>query len=194
MKTKDLRIMTSIALGTATLTVLAFWPSALEAGNEANVLAAKIAQPKLVANGVELTLAAAEGRALQAGEEPTLELKAVNTTAEPVSLTVRLSMSSSSPQDLLSRRPRMPSILWEQPQAITLIGHETKVIKVPVGVKLPANQMMAVSMQQAENIGNDVQANRAAPSLPRRALTPQVGMVAMTFSTAKPAAQPAPSK
>ena len=195
MKTKDLMTMATVALGTATLTVMTFWSGPLEAGLEGDALAAKIAKPKLVSHGVELTLTAAEGRIFKAGDEPAFALTAVNTTGEPAAVTVRLAMTASSPADAMSRVPRMPTALWQQHQSLTLKPNETKTIVIPVPTKLPANSTMAVSLQESDPLQAKV---GAASSGIRPALqfgpSPQAGIVAMNFSTAAPVTQTVSAK
>ena len=78
MKTKDILTIATTALGTATLTV-AFLASPTTSGTDANSQAVTIAKPKLVANGIEMMLSAAEGRQFKAGDQPAFELCAVNT-------------------------------------------------------------------------------------------------------------------
>lgn len=195
MKTKDLMTMATVALGTATLTVMTFWSGPLEAGLEGDALAAKIAKPKLVSHGVELTLAAAEGRIFKAGDEPAFALTAVNTTGEPAAVTVRLAMTASSLADAMSRVPRMPTALWQQPQSLTLKPHETKTVVIPVQTKLPVSSMIAVSLQESNPLSGKV---GAASSGIRPALqfgpSPQAGIVALNFSTIVAVAQTAAAK
>ena len=57
MKTKDILTITTAALGTATLTVAAFWAGPTDAGHDADAPPAKIAKPRLISHGVEMALA-----------------------------------------------------------------------------------------------------------------------------------------
>ena len=120
MKTKDILTITTVALGTATLTVAAFWAGPIDAGSDADAPPAKIAKSRLVSHGVELTLASAGGRAFKAGDQPEFELTALNTTNQPASVSVCVTMTASSPTDALSRVIRLPSVLWQQEQVVTL--------------------------------------------------------------------------
>jgi hypothetical protein len=97
MKTKDILTITTVALGTATLTVAAFWAGPIEAGGDADAASAKIAKPQLVSHGVEMTLAATGGRVFKAGDQPEFELTALNTTNQPASVSVCVTMTASSP-------------------------------------------------------------------------------------------------
>jgi hypothetical protein len=61
MKTKDLLTITSVAVGTAALTVAAFWAGPIGAGGDGDE-PNKVPQPRLVSHGAELTLTAKDGR------------------------------------------------------------------------------------------------------------------------------------
>jgi hypothetical protein len=184
MKTKDLITIATTALGTTTLTATLFWPGPLEAGLEAESLAAKIAKPKLVVQGVEMTFAAADGCDLKAGVEPRFELSAVNTTCGPATVTVRLAMTTSSPADALSRLPRRPSVLWQQHQCLTLKPNETKTVTILTQRKLPPNTMVALSLAESDPL-QPQEATGGLDPLPKlqSAVSSRPEVVAMTFST-----------
>ncbi len=186
MKTNDLVTISSVALCTATLTVLTFWSGSLDAGNEGAVLTPKIVQPKLVAQGVELTLTAAEGRTFKAGDEPAFELKAINTTDEPATVAIDVAMTGVSPADALSRVIRLPSALWQQPQTLALKPNETRLITLSTQTKLPANQLISVSLHAPRS------PLPAPPSHLNLPLAP-AGIVALTFSTATAKSEPSPA-
>lgn len=212
MKTKDLVTITAVALGTATLTVLTFWSAPLEAGNEAEQMTAEIAKPKLVAKGVEVTLAAAESRAFKAGDEPVFDLTAVNPTCEPVSVAIRLAMTGTSPASLMSRLPVMPTMLWQDCHTLALKPNETKTIAVPTKTKLPAGTMFSVTLREdspamANAAQVQVQPVPGTPITVTEALPAQIvllngqrgglqaafaqgGIVALSFSTVPPKAEP----
>lgn len=194
MKTKDLLTIGSVALGTATLTVLTLWSDSLEAGNERPELAATISKPKLVSNGVEMTLAAAEGRIFKAGDEPVFQLEAINTTGAPATVDIWVAMTASSPTDALSRVVRLPSVLWQEQPSLVLQPHETKVISLPARTKLPANTLISVSLQQSDPLRKTAAAAHpdVQPQL-QRVVSVQSGIIALSFSTANPAAQPVPA-
>jgi len=190
MKTKDLTTIVTVALATASLTMMTFWSGALNAGDDGDKPAAQIAKPKLLARGIEMSLTAADGRTFGAGDEPALELTAVNTTDEAATASVRIAMTASSPRDTMSRVPRIPAALWQQQQPLVLQAHETKVIHLAVPAKLPANSMVAVSLEEGAAATAD--AARPEPrALLRRAGAPQSGIVALNFSTAVAVAQTA---
>jgi hypothetical protein len=174
MKIKDILTITTVALGTATLTVAAFWAGPIEAGGDADAPPAKIAKPRLISRGVEMTLAPADGRVFKAGEAPEFELTALNTTNQPASVSVCVTMTSSSPADALSRVIRLPKVLWQQEQVVTLQPNETKVYSLCASTNLPPNSVISVSLREQDQ--------KAAPH--------PLGIVALSFSTVVPKALP----
>ena len=175
MKTKDILTITTVALGTAMLTVAAFWAGPIEAGSDADAPPAKIANSRLLSHGVEMTIAPASGRAFRAGDQAEFELTALNTTNQAASASVCVTMTSAAPTDAFSRVIRMPTVLWQQEQVVTLQPNETKVLTLCSTTNLPANSIISVSLREQDQ--------KAAP------LTP--GIVALSFSTVVPKALPA---
>ncbi len=167
--------MTTAALGTATLTVAAFLAAPLDAGNDADAPLPKIAKARLVSRGVELSLAPAGGRVLQAGDQAEFDLTALNTTDEPASVTVDIAMTASSPMDALSRTIRLPSALWQAEQVVTLQPRETKVVMLSTRTNLPPNSIINVSLREP------------GPKLALELL----GITALSFSTVATNAGPA---
>ena len=195
MKTKDLMTIATVALGTATLTVMAFWSDPLGAGNEGSVPAAMIGKPKLVSHGVEMTLTAAESRTFKAGDEPRFDLTAINTTRESAAATICVEMTASSPADMLSRVPRLPSALWREDFTLALKPNETRVVPIAVPAKLPANRMIAVSLRESKPLQtNAATTSPAIHPAPRPGPSPQSGILALNFSTAVPLAQTVTAK
>jgi hypothetical protein len=170
MKTKDILTITTVALGTATLTVGTFLAGPIAAGSDADTPPSNIAKSKFVSHGVELTLAPAGGRALKAGDRPEFELTARNTTNQPASVSVCVTMTASSPMDALSRVIRLPTVLWQQEQIVTLNPDETKVLALCASTNLPPNSMISVALGEP--------GQKTAPFQP--------GIVALSFSTMVP--------
>jgi len=170
MKTKDLLTITTAALGTATLTVTAFWAGPMDAGNDADVPPAKIAKARFIARRIEMTLAPAGGRVFKAGDMPEFELTARNTTKELASASICVTMTSASPADALSRVIRLPMVLWQQEQVVRLEPNETKVVALCARTNLPANSVISVSLRETDQ--------KATPFQP--------GIVALSFSTVVP--------
>jgi hypothetical protein len=174
MKTKDILTVTTVALGTATLTVAAFWASPIEAGDDADTSPAKIAKSRLVSHDVEVTIALAAGRIFKAGDQPEFELTALNTTNHSASMSVCVTMTASSPADALSRVIRVPQVLWQQEQIVTLQPKETKVYALRASTNLPPNSVIALSLRE--------------PSEKTALFTP--GIMALSFSTIVPKGLP----
>ena len=150
MKANDLLTIATAALGTATLTVTAFWAGPLDAGNDAEAPAPMIAKTRLISRGIELGLSPAGGRTFQAGDQPEFELTAINTTDQPASVSVGVTMTASSLADALSRTVRLPQVLWRQEQIVSLGPNETNVLTLVTGTNLPAKSVVSVSLQDME--------------------------------------------
>jgi hypothetical protein len=188
---KNILTILSVALTTAALTVLAFWSVPIEAGNEAQNQAPKVAQPKLLTNGIEMTLVAAEGKTFQAGDEPVFQLTAVNTTAEPATAHLRLVMDSISPASAMSRIGPVPAMIWHQDCTIALKPNEKKTMTVASNTKLPVSGAITVSMQPIDPNTPALTAIQAqAGKGLRRAMLAPSRVVALNFSTLPPASQP----
>jgi len=190
MKAKDFMNIASVAAGTAAVTIVTCWPGSTDAGAEQDALAAKIAKPKLVCNGVEMSLAAAGGRVFKAGDLPVFELAAVNTTAEPATVAVGVVMSASSTADALSRVIRLPAILCQEQRLIVLKPHEARTVLLSPKTKLPPNSLISVSLEESPGTetGKASVANSTVLPLqqPERGLPSpqhQPSVVALTFST-----------
>ena len=179
---KDLLTMATVALTTTILTVTGFWAAPLEAGGEAESLPQEIAKPKLVAKGVEVTLAPLSGTK-QPGDEPVFELAAVNTSTERVQLNVRLLMTSLSAADPLSRVIRMPAKLGEGEQSIVLGPKEQQAFKVATGTRLPAKNLISVTLSESTPAADPKAAALQAETI-RRLRAADPGIAVLQFSTA----------
>ena len=147
MKKNDLMTIATIAMTTATLTVVNFWPATLEAGGNDATPPTRIDHPKLVSHGINLTLATPHGRTFGADDEAQLELTAANPTDQAATTSVAITVSASSPADRMSRVPRLPKALWQQNLPVALAPNETKTIAIAVPAKLPPHSMIAVSLR-----------------------------------------------
>ncbi len=190
MKTNDLLTMTTVALGTAALTVLTLWPGTLDAGND-DQLPAPIAKPKLLSRGVEMTLATAHGKIPKAGDIPVLELTAVSHTNAPARICARVTMNISSPADVFSRTIRMPTVLWVDNREFTVRPGEKKTIQFVCSTNLPPNKFISVSLQDVQN----AQSPAPSTSLPIVTATGAgrpgaPAMIMLNFSTAIPSTKP----
>ncbi len=193
MKNNDLVTIATVALGTATLTVLLFGSASLEAGNDGPPPTAKIAKPKLVSHGIEFTLATPKGQTFKTGDEPVFELTAINSTSESAETLIRLMMSATAPANPVSRLLPMPAMLWQDEQQITLKPNETKVISVSTHTKLPANKLIAVALQETDSQPQTAPVTQPQVSLAglRPSLLGSRGITALTFSTIPPSTAPA---
>ena len=149
--------------------------NAAYSADEADTPPSKIAKPRFVAHGVEMTVAAVDGRVFKAGDQPAFELTALNTTDQPASASVCVTMTAASPANMISRVIRLPNVLWQQEQVVSLLPKETKILTLCVGTNLPANSLIAVSLRGPDQ--------KAAPF--------PLGIVALNFSTVVPKALPA---
>ena len=178
MQTKNLVSITTVALATALVTVVMCWSGSMEAGSGTDAAVPTIATPKLVSHGVEMTLAAAEGRIFKTGDAPAFDLKAVNTTDNPVTVQVGVVMTATAPADRMSRVLVMPTNLWQEHRELVLQPHETKQVTVATQTKLPAGKLVSVRLQ-----ASTVAANQSVAQLAKAA---PAGIVALNFSTAVP--------
>jgi hypothetical protein len=185
MKTKDILTITTVAVGTAVLTVTTFWTGPMEAGIDAEGPPAKIAQPKLACHGVEMTLAPPGGRTFKAGDQPKFELTAVNKTDQAASAKVCVRLTSSAPASPLSRAMVMPQVLWQQEEIVMLKANETKVIPLTARTNLPANALISV---QLRNLDSDpiIAVSPLIVAGPNQSQSSQHEIVALSFSTVVP--------
>jgi hypothetical protein len=193
MNTKDLVTITTVALGTATLTVATFLGNTIEAGNDANPPTPTIARPELVADGVRMTLAASTGCELKAGEAPSFDLQAVNTLDKSAEVRVRLTMTAVAPTSPLSRMIALPMELWHEDRAITLTPNETKTLTFHATTNLPVNKLFSVSMLAIDSTATpEANGNSGAPANPSARLLANTlpGVVGFSFSTVTKAAAP----
>jgi hypothetical protein len=168
MKTKNLLTIATAALGTAGLTVVTFWANPIDAGNDADAPPPKLAKSLLVSHGVELALAPASGRTFKAGDQPEFALTALNTTSQPASVSVCVTMIGSALAAMTSRALHMPSVLWRQEQIVSLQPNETKVYALSAHTNLPPKSVVSMSLQDLE----------------QKATRFPAGIMALSFSTA----------
>jgi hypothetical protein len=166
MKTNDLLTIATAALGTAALTVVAFWAGPIDAGNDADAPPPKLPKSLLISHGVELALAPAGGRTFKAGDQPEFALTALNTTSQPASVSVCVVMTASAPINKLSRAIPVPSVLWRQEQIVSLQPNETKVYALSAKTNLPPRSVILVSLQDLEQKATHLQAGIVVLTFP----------------------------
>jgi hypothetical protein len=182
MKMRDLLTIATAALGTATLTVVAFWAGPMDAGDDADAPPPKIAQARLVTRGVELTLAGIAGRTFKTGERPEFALTARNTTPQMARISFCVSMTATAVADPTSRTIRLPSVLWEQQQSLTLNANETKTLTLCASTNLPPRSLISVSLREPHP--------GAAPVAPGIAIPNPSAVTVLNFTTAPARALP----
>jgi hypothetical protein len=175
MNTKDLLTIATAALGTASLTLVTFWAGPIDAGNDADVPPPKLAKSLLISRGVELALAPAGGPTFKAGDQPEFTLTALNTTSQPASASVCVTMTATAPVNKLSRAISLPLVLWRQEQIVSLQPNETKVYTLSAKTNLPPMSVISLSLQDLDQ--------KATPS--------SAGIVVLSFSTTPAALLPA---
>ena len=171
MNTKDLLAIFTAAVATATLTLVTFNGSSIEAGDEAEPLASKIAKPKLVVQGVELSLAFANERVSPA-DHPAFKLTALNTSGEPADCTIWITLSGTAIRNPLSRAWPVPTTLWQAKQSLTLSAKETKTVTLSTPTNLPPNNLIVVKLSEVDPAAESAPAGKVA------------SVVALNFSTA----------
>ena len=110
----------------------------------------------------------------KAGDQPEFELTALNTTQQPASASVWVTMTASSPEDAMSRVIRLPKVLWHREQIVTLQPNETKALALCASTNLPANSVISVSLGEQN----------------QKSALPGPGIEALSFSTVVPKALP----
>jgi hypothetical protein len=152
MNAKSLVTICGTALVTAALALAFLWPSPVDAGSDG--LTATVNSPKLIENGVALTLTAA--RAFGEGEQPEFELKGVNTTAESKTITVESYMNAvPGPGTIMpdgtirsmSRMVPQSRELFRLHHTMTLAPHESMKVMVTSGTPLPAPSLVSVFLK-----------------------------------------------
>jgi hypothetical protein len=146
MKTKDFSTIAVTAFGTATLVVATFLGGTLEAVDDASPPGPALAKPEMIAKGIKMTLTAAEGHELKAGDAPEFDLLAENTLSEPAEAHISLTMTATAPNSAFSRMVVMPSVLWRQEWTLMLEPNETRSVKFNTHTNLPANSLITVSL------------------------------------------------
>ena len=190
MKTKEILLMATTALGTAVLTVVTFGGGSLDAGSGADTPAAKIAKPKFVQHGVEMTLAAKGSGIFKTGDQPVFELTAFNPSTKPASVSACVEMTAMTQPNRMSRVVPMPATLCQVPEVFTIEAGERKVMTVPAKCALPANQLIHVWLKDFDAPAKSSVAGTkgAVPTTYVTLVQPYNGVVALSFSTATNAA------
>jgi len=141
MDPRSLVTIAGTALVTAALVLIPFRASLVHAVAEAGD--SKISQPKVLANGVELTLTCLDTQSCQQGSEPIFTLKAVNTTNRPTSVRFDARMTTERPNSSMSRVVGRPMPFWQTQQTLSLGPNETQELQLK-GLAAPSTGVVRV--------------------------------------------------
>ncbi len=148
MKTRDLLLIGTWTLATATVTVAFLAPRSLDAVDGAAAKTATIASPALEVNGCRLTvqfptddrvLGVTNGvTRLKAGDMPGAELVATNTGPAAADFTCTVTLTNASMADLGSRVGPIERDSWHESYPISLQPGESKTIALAPQAKVLA--------------------------------------------------------
>lgn len=184
MKNSDVAGVVNGALVAATLMLVMFWPSNIDAINDGQERAPEIAVPKLVVQGVEFTLTGNGNQVYAANQEPVFDVKAINTTQGCARLPVHIVMASRSVPSPISRMVPMWRGIWQEQWSLSLNPGETRTTVLKTGLKLPANSQINVLLQTSSAAQSSTMPFMNVPS-------GADSIVALSFSTAVPQNGPA---
>jgi hypothetical protein len=145
MRRQGVLVVFGTAAVTTAFTVMLFAPRGVGAGDAVTRIKAMIAQPHFTSQGCVLVLKTDQVE-YEAGDRPTVEVKASNPTDKPVETTVWISISASAPASLMSRMLPVPRVLWSHSCVVSLKPGEAKTMSVTSDAKLPAGQNIAFTM------------------------------------------------
>ena len=151
MKRRDVMTAGIWAAGTMMLALGLLYPVRMLAVDTPKPLEAENARPKLVVDGVELSVVM-EGQKgasemLKAGPSPALCLLASNPTDKAVELKCRVSLSMSPPVELWTRVALAQKEIWHSEQLLTLKAGESKTVKLETDADLVAGSNGSVHLQ-----------------------------------------------
>ena len=106
--------------------------------------------PSSSRTGSRLALAPAGGRTFKAGDQPEFTLTALNTTSQPASASVCVTMTATAPVNKLSRAIPMPLVLWRHEQIVSLLPNETKLYALSAKTNLPPISVISLSLQDLD--------------------------------------------
>jgi hypothetical protein len=145
MKVKDILAILGVAGATTAFVVGLLGPGRVVATGMMEGIKPIVAQPKLTVDGCVFSLKT-DKPAYRAGDEPTLQVEAVNPTDNPVETTVWISMSASSPPSPFARVLMLPKPLWTEKYLVRLRPGETQTVPLATKTKLPAGENISITM------------------------------------------------
>jgi hypothetical protein len=143
MTLRNVLTMLATAAATAAVTLALLAP---RGGNaQAGAVKPVIARPQLTSQGCAFALTT-DKAAYEAGESPVLEVTAANPTDKPVTASVWVTVTSTSPAARMSRMLTLPSALWSHEYAFTLEPGEKKTIPATCEAKLPEGAAVSITL------------------------------------------------
>jgi hypothetical protein len=137
---------TAVVTAALTLALLAPWGGSVQAGPAVHPT---IAQPQLTSQGCAFTLKT-DKATYEAGQSPAVEVTAVNPTDKPVSASVWVTVTSTTPTSRMSRMLPMPLTLWSHEYTFTLASDERKSLSAECKA-MPAGGNVAITMTDQNN-------------------------------------------
>ncbi len=145
MRLSDILAIVGVAVATMAMTLGLLVPRYVTADGETEAIKPTIAVPELTVDDCVFVVSTDKPE-YAPGEKPVLTVKATNTGCEPLSASVSLSITATSPASRLSRRLVLPKPLWTGDCPVTLQPGESRTIKLETNAALPAEQMATISM------------------------------------------------
>jgi hypothetical protein len=145
MRLSDILAIVGVAVATMATTLGLLVPRHVTAESQKKAIKPTIAVPKLTVDGCVFTVSA-DKLEYAPGEKLVLTVKAVNTSSEPVTTSVSLSVTATSPASMLSRRLVLPTPLWTGECPVNLQPNESRTVKLDTDAALPAGQMTSITM------------------------------------------------
>ena len=145
MKRQGVLVVFGSAAVTTVFTVMLLAPSGVDAVDAIRRIKAVIAQPQFASQGCVFKLKADKAE-YEAGDRPTVEVKASNPTEKSVETTVWINILGSAPASLASRMLPIPQVLWSKPCVVSLKPGEARTLNITSDAKLPAGQNISFIM------------------------------------------------
>jgi hypothetical protein len=145
MKRQSVLVVFGTAAVTTVFTVMLFAPSGVGAIDTIHRIKAVITQPQFESQGCVFVLKTDKAE-YEAGDRPTVDIKASNPTDKAVEAKVWINILGSAPASLASRMLPIPRVLWSHPYVVSLKPSEVKTLNITSDAKLPAGQNISFTM------------------------------------------------
>jgi hypothetical protein len=146
MRWRDVAVVGGTALATAVVALAVFWTSHAVAVGPNESEKPEIQWPVLKAGGCEITLRTHQ-TSYKPGESPLVELEAVNTTYEAVSVQVTVQMMVQPPVIAVSRMGPFSGKAWTHTCELSLESLERTTLSIPTNVKVAAGTTIFFQLQ-----------------------------------------------